>query len=99
MNQYRLYFDDDGNSKVIPKASGTNHKTTSLPTSSTKKTLSVVEKVRSFENLRRASKSLIKSKIKMAPSPQKLEYDPLRGTRTSLKGWVSRGSIGNWVEY
>ena len=56
MSQYRLYFDDDENSQVIPKASSSSH-TTSLPNSPSEKSyLTVLEKVRSFENLNSARK-------------------------------------------
>ena len=87
MSHYRLYFDDNENSRVIPKASSSNH-TTSLPNSPEKLNLTVVERVRSFENLNSASKYIGKSKFKM--SQARLDYNPLKGTRTSLKGWVTR---------
>ena len=60
----------------------------SLPNSPEKLNLTVVERVRSFENLNSASKYIGKSKFKM--SEAKSEYTPLIGTRTSLKGWVTR---------
>ena len=57
MSLYRLYFDDDENSRVIPKASSSNH-STSLPNSPEKLNLIVAERVHSFENLNSASKYL-----------------------------------------
>ena len=76
MRQYRLYFDDDENSQIIPKASGSSH-TTSLPNSPSEKSyITVLEKVRSFENLNSVIKSLAKSKFKMSAHRQ--EYNPLK---------------------
>ena len=50
MSQYRLYFDDE-EGQLIREASGSNH-TISLPNSPSEKSyLTVLEKVRSFENL------------------------------------------------
>ena len=84
MSYYRLYYDKDENSQVIPKVSNSN-RTVSLPSSPSEKlNLTVIEKVRSFENLISASESLEGFKFKM--SGAKLEYNPLKGTRTSLKG-------------
>ena len=60
----------------------------SLPNSPEKLNLTVVERVSSFEKLNSASKYIGKSKFKM--SLAKSEYTPLKGTRTSLKGWVTR---------
>ena len=88
MSYYRLYYDKDENSQVIPKVSNSN-RTVSLPSSPSEKlNLTVIEKVRSFENLISASESLEGFKFKM--SGAKLEYNPLKGTRASLKGWVTR---------
>ena len=87
MSQYRLYFDDE-EGQLIREASNSNH-TISLPNSPSEKSyLTVLEKVRSFENLNSSREKVGKFKFKMSQHFQ--EYKPLKGTRTSLKGWITR---------
>ena len=83
MSQYRLYFDEDEDSQFIPQASGSKF-VTSLPNSPIRSSLTVADRVLSYERLKRKSSAIPKMSL------HKQEYDPLKRTRTSLKGWVTR---------
>ena len=75
MSQYRLYFEEDEDSQIIPKASGSNFVTTSLPNSPIKSSyLTVADRVLSYERLNRKGSAIPRSNM----SFHKLEYEPLK---------------------
>ena len=71
MSQYRLYFDDE-DSQIIPQASGSKFVTTSLPNSPIRSSLTVANRVLSYERLNRKGSAIPRMSL------HKLEYDPLK---------------------